>query len=205
MTAGSIRRRHSTTNNQRPSTAPHCRRRRRSKYHTRIHEKRKKQSKIFFSFVPIPPPLLRMPLLPPVATMQLHLSATNNTNDDNTSTGINHVSLKYRQIEPLILRGTSVPKEWWIHAAEKGDPHALYILEKQEEERQEEDRREERRKRETRQGNKKPACGKTTKEQLAAFRRAKIVERAEQNTIQKKRMTVDFPTARSCFGLYRNF
>ena len=81
----------------------------------------------------------------------------------------------------------------------------MYILEKQEEERQEDDRRKERRKREARQGNKKSACGNTTKEQLAAFRRAKIVERAEQNAVKKKRMTVDFPTARSCFGLYRNF
>ena len=202
MTAGSIRRRHSTTNNRRPSTAPHCRQSNyHTPYHTRIHEKRKKQSKIFFSFVPIPPPLIRMPLLPPVATMhQLHLSTTNTTTNTNNTNNTNT-----RQIEPLILRGTSVPKEWWIHAAEKGDRHALYILEKQEEERQEEDRRKERRKREARQGNKKPACGNTTKEQLAAFRRAKIVKRAEQNAVQKKRMTVDFPTARSCFGLYRNF
>jgi hypothetical protein len=138
---------------------------------------------------------------------QLHLSTTTANNNNNNNN--NKTTFKSSQAEThvLVLKGTSVPKEWWIDAAKKGDQNACLVLRKMEEEEEKERKKEiERRVRERRHQNNMPTfCKKRTKKELAAFRRAKIIERAEQNATRKKRFQLDFAKSRSCFGLYTTF
>ena len=133
----------------------------------RTHLRRQRENKALFNFVPVPIPLVR---LPPVKSRETRDKDYNDSH---------HTAKKRKKHSPMVLKGTSIPFEWWESAAKRGDKTALAVID---------------------------AMGKDACRQEKIQREKLFQQKQKQmgtTMHEKERFSVEFRSSRSCFGMYK--